>query len=247
MEQTDRDWEQWGATDPYYGVLTDDRFRRSSIDEHREAFFATGDVFVKSVLDQLERSFGPIPRLRALDFGCGVGRLTQALACNFSEVVGLDVSQSMLLEAAVRPNINYYLSDDDLSAARGTFSFVLTYIVLQHLDPARGLVLIGKLLDRVAVGGGAMIHVSTGTRRSVRGRVAVFVSTHLPFARGAINALRGRPRGDPEMRMGDYPMNEVLQLFRNRGFGNLVTFTEDHGGILTVGFIARRDGESLKS
>lgn len=36
------------------------------------------------------------PRKHALDFGCGVGRLTQALAAHFDEVTGVDISPSMI-------------------------------------------------------------------------------------------------------------------------------------------------------
>ncbi len=36
---------------------------------------------------------------KALDFGCGVGRLTQALADYFNEVAGVDVSPTMVNKA----------------------------------------------------------------------------------------------------------------------------------------------------
>ncbi len=36
------------------------------------------------------------PKRRALDFGCGVGRLTQALARHFNIVDGVDIAPSMI-------------------------------------------------------------------------------------------------------------------------------------------------------
>jgi cyclopropane fatty-acyl-phospholipid synthase-like methyltransferase len=34
-------------------------------------------------------------RLEALDFGCGIGRITQALAAHYASCVGLDISEEM--------------------------------------------------------------------------------------------------------------------------------------------------------
>ena len=42
---TDKDWEQWGATYPYFGVLSSDRFRKHRLDESvKKEFFATALV-----------------------------------------------------------------------------------------------------------------------------------------------------------------------------------------------------------
>ncbi len=77
---TDKVWADWGANDPYYGVLTDERFRNKSIDNNRDEFFATGETFVADILATTEHVFGPVARRRALDFGCGV-RTTYDAAC----------------------------------------------------------------------------------------------------------------------------------------------------------------------
>lgn len=240
MAKTDRDWERWGATEPYYGVLTGERFRLASINDNRAEFFETGTSFVQSILSRLETTFGQISRTRALDFGCGVGRLTQALSLEFDQVVGLDISRSMLANAVVKPNIRYGLSDDELSEACGMFSLVISYIVLQHIDPSRGLRLISRLLSRVEAGGGALIHVSVHPKRNIVARTAALARSHVPGANGLFNLVLRRPLGDPQMRMGNYSLAAVLQLFQREGFEDLLTFTEDHGGVLTVGFIGRK-------
>ena len=99
MASSDRDWETWGADDPYYGVLTHAQFRKGAIDAHRDEFFASGTAFVTDLLARYQHHCGELPRGRALDFGCGVGRLTLAFAPHFAHVDGLDVSPSMLAEA----------------------------------------------------------------------------------------------------------------------------------------------------
>ena len=35
---TDRAWNEWGEKDPYFGVLTDDKFRRRNLTDEAKAF-----------------------------------------------------------------------------------------------------------------------------------------------------------------------------------------------------------------
>src|SRR4051794_37115604 len=97
---SDRQWQRWGQQDPYYGVYAEDRFRRGNIDQHKDAFFETGSKMVDVLLARAENHFGPLPKGRALEFGSGVGRMTIPLARRFGQVVGLDVSEAMMQEAA---------------------------------------------------------------------------------------------------------------------------------------------------
>src|SRR5436190_21944086 len=98
---TDDEWEDWGLRDPYYGVLTDDKLRRRNLtDEALDQFFRSGKDDIEHLLHiastRIDPAFTP---QRALNFGCGVGRLLIPLAGIAEEVVGLDVSESMLKEA----------------------------------------------------------------------------------------------------------------------------------------------------
>ena len=99
MRDTDRMWERWGKFDPYYGVLANKRFKTAVIEENRDEFFATGETYVAHLLARFAAHFGTLERARALDHGCGVGRLTLAFAKIFERVIGLDVSPTMLSEA----------------------------------------------------------------------------------------------------------------------------------------------------
>ena len=82
---------------------------------------------------------------RCLDFGCGVGRLTLALAAHFREVVGVDIAPSMLERAekykGPASNVSYVLNGrEDLSQfPDGSFDFVHASIVLQHMSPRLAL------------------------------------------------------------------------------------------------------------
>ena len=168
---TDIEWEKWGARDPYFGVLTDPKFRAAALtDAAREEFFAMGRHHVDHVLHiircHLEGGFVPT---RTLDFGCGVGRLLLPFARLGGEVVGVDISPSMLAEAkrncdqAGLANVVLAPSDDTLSAVDGDFDLVHTCIVLQHIEIARGLRIFEQLVRRVRPGGGiGAIHITFG-------------------------------------------------------------------------------------
>lgn len=244
MADSDSNWRRWGERDPYFAVLTDARYRSASIASHRDEFFASGVEFVRHWLYQLEHHFGAIPRGRALDFGCGVGRLTIPLSDHFAQTTGLDISPAMLQEAAANSAgraIDYCLSDDALSAAPGPFDFVISCIVLQHIPVARGMALLERLLSRVDAGGGCLIQLSTRQPRR-RGRKAIYFLRHsVPGGQGLLNILEGRSADTPVMQMNEYSLDAVLPLFRRLGFARTVVSFEDHGLVETATILARRD------
>lgn len=243
MADSDRNWRTWGEQDPYYAVLTDPRFRAGSIEANREDFFRSGGDFVSHWLAHMEQVFGPLARGRALDFGCGVGRLTIPLADHFEAVVGLDIAPAMLEEARRNSgarNIAYLPSDDQLSHVEGTFDFVNSCIVLQHIPVPRGLSLLERLLDRVRLGGGCLIQVSIGRNYSGWRNLRYRLRHHFPGGQAIMNLLDGKAIGAPVMQMNEYPLDELLHLFSRKDFGELLLQHEDHGGIDTVTIVARR-------
>jgi 2-polyprenyl-3-methyl-5-hydroxy-6-metoxy-1,4-benzoquinol methylase len=137
-----------------------------NIDRFRDDFFQSGEAFITGVLEQVERLFGPIAPGRAMDFGCGVGRLALPLARRFRSATGVDISASMLAEAARNAaraglgNLDWVLSDERLTRVEGPFDFINSYIVLQHIPPHAGMRLIARLLDLVAPGGARAAQLS---------------------------------------------------------------------------------------
>lgn len=135
-----RNWQELGEKDPFWAVLTTPEKRGGRWDA--DAFFATGRREIASALQHIAAGGLNPPRERALDFGCGVGRLTQALAEHFSVVDGVDVAPSMIAEAD-RLNkhgerCRYRVNDSiDLGVyGDGTFDLVYSNITLQHMPPS---------------------------------------------------------------------------------------------------------------
>src|SRR5947209_17814502 len=99
MENTDAHWKRWGNRDPYRGVLFHERYKRRSLNENLNEFFDTGESYIGSLMQHLEVLYPGLPRRTAVDFGCGVGRLSIPLAKRFQNVIGVDISSGMLDEA----------------------------------------------------------------------------------------------------------------------------------------------------
>src|SRR5437867_2168868 len=86
-------WEDLARTDPLWAILSDPAKRGNRWDEQQ--FFHTGEEEIREVLRHIGSLGLRLRHARALDFGCGVGRLTQALAGRFTETHGVDISPSM--------------------------------------------------------------------------------------------------------------------------------------------------------
>ena len=245
MISTDKAWEKFGQLDPYFGVLADERFASASIEQNRDEFFATGRNSVADILNRYGHHFGSLGRERALDFGCGVGRLTFPLSQQFSSVLGLDISPSMLSEAVSNArrleisNAQFALADDRLSNAPGEFDFVNSYIVLQHIPVRRGLKILSRLVDKVRPGGGFHVHFSIRTD-SLMSRSVWWASHHIPGVKIWQNIQCGRHWSAPAMQMNNYPLNRIVVQLAGQGIFEFFVATERHAKFLTCSLLGKK-------
>lgn len=245
LRSATRNWEIWGETEPYFGVLADPRFRSDRIAENKALFFQTGEETVEALIRRFEAHFGAVARGRALDHGCGVGRLTLPLARRFSEVVALDIAPAMIAEgqanaeAAGLGNITFGAASDDLAAATGGFDFVNSFIVLQHIPVRRGLRILTELGRRVSPGGGLHVHVSVRTDRR-RHRLLWWASHHVPGVKVIQNVRAGRRWDAPSMQMNNYPLGPIVANLAELGITDLLISSERHGRFLTLSIMGRK-------
>ena len=162
-------WDRHAEHDPLWAVLSEASKSGRRWDVAR--FFQTGVSEIASVLYQLESRGLDLARGSALDFGCGVGRLTQALAPHFQRVTGVDISPRMLALAndfnSFPSRVSYVSNQrNDLSVFRdGAFDFIISNIVLQHVAPELALDYIGEFF-RLLAPGGALVFQIPSHRRS---------------------------------------------------------------------------------
>ncbi|APV52466.1 hypothetical protein BWI17_14755 [Betaproteobacteria bacterium GR16-43] len=227
-------------------MITDPKFRRTGLTEDaRREFFASGEVHVRYVSDMIREYLGADFHARSvLDFGCGVGRLLIPFARVTDEAYGLDVSPSMIEEARRNcetqgvANARLLVSTDDGLAALGRkFDLVHSYIVFQHIPPARGLPIFAALVDLVAPGGVGALHVTYAKayHAETNGRAP-------PPAPGApVPATPASdPAADPEMQMNAYDVNPLLFTLQRRGVHRFHTEFTDHGGELGLFLFFRK-------
>lgn len=159
LDRLKNDWESLAERDALHAVLTDPGKTdgRWNIVE----FMATGDAEIGIVMRHLAGlGCSPDSKGAALDFGCGVGRLTQALARHFASCVGVDISQHMIQRADALnqyANCRYVAnSDARLPFSDAGFSFIYSNIVLQHMPErlSKGYL---KEFVRVLAPGGVLV------------------------------------------------------------------------------------------
>jgi SAM-dependent methyltransferase len=246
---TDAQWQAWGEQDPYFGVLTEERFRSEKLTaESLEAFFRSGRAHVQETLEACRRHCGEFSTRRSLDFGCGVGRLLIPLAELAEECVGVDIAPAMLAEARRNcerqrcSHVRLVRTLEELPADE-RFTFIHSHIVLQHLEPQRGLGLIRALLARLSSGGVAALHVTYAhTKHGANLGVRPWATRLNLMVRRPLTRLRRRlTRREPHMQMNVYDMNRVLFLAHEAGVREAGLRFTDHGGHLGVVLFLRRE------
>ena len=227
-----RDWETLARQEPFFAVLTEERFLRDQMSEDdRQAFFASGEADIDHLFSLLP-GFTPTS---ALDFGCGVGRLTRALSKRLLRVAGVDAAPSMLQLA--RENV------PDATFSTGIpdqmFDLIVSLIVFQHIPVSRGEALLDELLRHLEIGGVAAVHVTFRRPGSSLRRLARAVRARVPLVHRLAQLLR-HERPMPYMQMNEYDQERVLAIMSRHGCVEPRIVPTNHGGIEGAIVIARR-------
>jgi SAM-dependent methyltransferase len=151
---TARWWEPLGRQNAFGSILT-----ANGEPWDAERFFATGRADVAALMSAAIDLVPSLPRKSALDFGCGVGRISRALADHFDTVVGVDVARSMIARArrlnADQPRCRFQLNRSNRLKAFDDNRFDLVYsrLVLQHIPPKAASRYLAELVRVLASGG----------------------------------------------------------------------------------------------
>jgi SAM-dependent methyltransferase len=235
-------WTRIGGELPYWGVLAHEKFATPELDPERKAeFFDSGRDHIAYVVDSIRRHVVPeFQPGRALDFGCGVGRLVAAMAARAGTVHGVDISPTMLARAeadlAALGVRNFALSTEIPEAS---FDWINSYIVFQHIMPAKGIALLEALLERLAPGGVVSLYFSIfrdreqlmrGIEESEFGRFDG--ERYVSYRRGALK----------QMPIYEYDLSEIIACLVHASVREFHMRHENHSGLHGVWIFGRKLG-----
>ncbi len=216
-------WNVLAELDPLWTILSEPgkKFGKWNPAE----FFSTGEREAHRVLEMCKSHGIDVTFDRLLDFGCGVGRMTRGFSHAFQSCTGLDVSEKMISLAkahnADRANCTFIASDAaKLPFESGTFDFVFTVLVLQHLPTKKAILEYVAEFIRVVKDGGVIsfqLPIAVPVRRRIQLRRRLW----------AVLALLGVPKSWLFMRAGLAPI-QINGIARN----SVEKFISSHGAEL---------------
>jgi SAM-dependent methyltransferase len=138
QERMRADWNERAREDAHYFVAFGRR------DQDDSEFFSTAVDVMRDLEGELTRfpSHVPSTARRALEIGCGPGRLMRPMSRHFGEIHGVDVSDEMIAQARRRlhdiPHAHaHHASGSDLALFPSDhFDFVYSYGVFQLIPSA---------------------------------------------------------------------------------------------------------------
>jgi SAM-dependent methyltransferase len=165
-------WAELGETKPHWSVLSHDEYLPSRIAGSEEEFFASGRVdrdWLVATLARAGRKPGDFTTV--LEYGCGLGRVTNHLAECFTRVIARDISGPHLGHARARSaeigltNIDYGLAlPPDFGMAQ-PFDLWFSFIVLQHNPPPIMAAILRLALKWLVPRGLAVFQIPTYARQ----------------------------------------------------------------------------------
>ncbi len=232
LKEQRSNWDLFADQDPLFAVISWPEKKGRRWDE--KEFFENGRREIRGVLRYVSGLPARPKRGRAMDFGCGVGRLTQALAASFERVTGVDVSPRMLdlarRFAGRRARCEFILNArPDLSLfGASTFDFVYSNITLQHMRRRLALAYVGEFIRVLKPGGIALFQVPSDHRPATPGSRIRWTLRRLlpgPFL-ASYRWFQRSIRGRPVVEMHTIPKGEVVQAVEAAG-GRILDIVAD--------------------
>lgn len=226
IRELQRNWDEFGKVDPFWAILTDSDKKDGKWNIND--FFETGVKLINDVLNQIVSMGIKVPKGKALDFGCGVGRLTQALAGHFDRVCGVDIAPSMIALAKeynrYGDKCNYYLnSADNLKLfPDNSFDFIVSFITLQHMQSMYSKNYIKEFLRVLALHGLLIFQLPSELRNTIpnnkenlRQKIKRLMPTSLLNLRH--RSKNGKQLQQPVMEMYCIKRDDIVEFLEGNG------------------------------
>jgi SAM-dependent methyltransferase len=169
FEHVKRSWEEFGEQEPYWSVLAADDFKQDSIKTTKDRFYRSGyDVVdvIKAFFSRNGQSLASVTS--CLELGCGVARVTSALAGAVPRVYGVDISTAHIAlakKSVASQNIRNasFIHLDRMETVRTLprHDLFFSIIVLQHNAPPIMEYLLDNIFARVNGAGYVLFQIPT--------------------------------------------------------------------------------------
>jgi len=237
------DWNELAELDPVYAISG----KRKGEDWDEEAFFESGRAEIAEVVAYLQQAAPGLRYGSALDFGCGIGRLSRAMLDHWDEVTGLDISSQMISMATKRhgdvPGLRFVVNErSDLSLLPdGELDFIYSNVTLMHVPDERAIEsYVREFLRVLAPGGFALFQLPTRIPLARRIKLKRH-AYHLLRALGVPPATLYRKLGLHPTKIRAVPRSRVEGWLSDRG--EIVDLTGADGE--WTRYLVRRSGHSL--
>jgi ubiquinone/menaquinone biosynthesis C-methylase UbiE len=223
--KSNREWIQWGKSDPLFGVASWPGHERGGPQEWTdEDFYELGrsdwaDFIGRWVV------YG-VDTLSCVEIGSGAGRLTKHMASTFGHLYAFDVSAEMLDYAKrniVADNVTFIVTNGlELPVHAGSVAAVFSAHVFQHFASLNDATSYFKEIARVLASKGSLmvhlpVHVFPAGRTGMR--LLYTARRDLGKVKGTYKGLASRlGMAEPMMRGLSYEISWLVELLRRLGF-----------------------------
>jgi SAM-dependent methyltransferase len=209
--QTRQAWERLGSERPFHSVLTEPRYLPGTFADAEREFWQSGESEATMLAGYLaDLGLIKLEDASALEYGCGVGRVTVPLAGYLRNVTACDLSAPHLALARERAalmgrnNVRLLLLENPIEAEFAPCDLFYSRIVLQHNPPPIIGHLLRSLIRALNPGGLGIFQVPTyGVGYSFR------VAEYLGSMKSFDTSLN--------MEMHCYPQAELFPLITQEG------------------------------
>jgi ubiquinone/menaquinone biosynthesis C-methylase UbiE len=230
------DWEILSEIDPLHAIIGGSLKIDNEL--HMKEFFETGIDEIKGIMTKCNSLSLPNNYENALDFGCGIGRLSRALRKYFNNVYGIDISENMIKLAKQKnkkDNLNFLLNEkNDLSVFTDQiFDLIYSNITLQHIADKKTIELFIYEFIRVLRNDGILIfqlpyHIPKKYKIQPKRRLYGFLKKLGMNNKFLINKLHLSP-----MVMNYLEKEKILKIIKksNANLIDIKSHTSTRGGI----------------
>lgn len=168
FNRVEEQWTELGSSEPYWSVLTEDKYKMDKINDNLDAFNLSGQAIIDLLLLFSERNAITLPTDSCFELGCGTGRITRHLSKKFDRIYAADISLGNLklcrnyLDSLAIDNVDTVLIKKlEEIKYLPEFSVFISIIVLQHNPPPVQFYLLREILSKIKSGGVCLFQTPT--------------------------------------------------------------------------------------